>query len=260
MHLFLLRLKILLASLFFEALLFGWSSLAQLFLVFLVLYFLCFVSLFLLFLVLLLVFACVHLAPRVLALLAHTLRQLHLGDTVQDREARLQTLECGLVLVRIDQDSRTHEQRIFVVDSLVCDMQVEQRIAVLLEHLGDVLVDQLVADFVALGQRDQAVLNLGVVRQVFKFYLRHELREVLKLSHRLLLLRRLSQEELDGDGRGHARVGVREPNWDVDCEHVVRRLEPLGEQRADRAMSAHHLHLEQGVEAVLSAAGVIGEF
>ena len=49
-------------------------------------------------------------------------------------------------------------------------MQVEQRIAVLLEHLGDVLVDQLVADFVALGQRDQAVLNLGVVRQVFKFY------------------------------------------------------------------------------------------
>lgn len=94
-----------------------------------------------------------------------------------------------------------------------------------------------------------------VQRQVFQLDLGNKLLEVLVLAHELLNTRLTNEAELNGNFRGLVDVWVLEPDRDVNCEHVLRRGDSVGEERGDQAMPSLQFELEQGVKAVLSAAG-----
>lgn len=100
-------------------------------------------------------------------------------------------------------------------------MEVNQSVTAVDQHISDILVDQLVANFFGFTESHEADLVLGVLREVLKFDLAHELGEVLILSERLLYLLFLEEQEFNWDRAGLVRVRVvGESNWDIDCEDV----------------------------------------
>jgi hypothetical protein len=74
------------------------------------------------------------------------------------------------------------ETLLFIVDFLVCDVQVDQSVTKVKQHIGNVLVNQVVANFLRLSEGYEPRLTFGVIRQVLKFNLANKLGEMLILS------------------------------------------------------------------------------
>ena len=77
---------------------------------------------------------------------------------------------------------------LFVVDFLIGNVEVDQSITRVDQHVSDILVDQVVSHFLGFSQCHEANFAFGVLGQILKFDLTHELGEVFVLGEGLLYL------------------------------------------------------------------------
>ena len=155
----------------------------------------------------------------------------HLHDDLQHLDSFVHRLLC-----RSNLNAGSHKDRILIVNLLVSDMQLVQTAAIVLQHVSNLRVNQLISDLFIFTQDDQMV----PLRQLFGLFLVcrglghgqvvgsngiEQTFEVLMHVHCGLLAGLLGQEELDWVGRRSIVVALLEQYGNVNCQYITGAID-----------------------------------
>lgn len=146
-----------------------------------------------------------------------------------------------------------------VVDLLVSDVDVKQRISSVQNHLSNVPVDDLASDAFTLSQGTKLPLVALIEGQMLQLDLGNKLLQMLKLGHELLDARLAQDAELNRDLGLGARIRISESHRDVNRQNVFRWRNAFRNECSDKAVSSLQLQLEQRVAAINSSTCERGE-